>query len=134
MGTTATALSAAAASGPALREYRIAPGQSVACTAAPEDDYVVVRLALDAGPSDEVDVETEMTPRGAAPQESLLANVAIDRARGDVVYMFSADYVRGLPRSRWVMFARVRAGSGERRLGPYVMEHTPWDELPEGSA
>lgn len=120
----------AEALGATLRSYAIAPGGSVACTAAPEDDFVVVRLALDADDAERVDVETSVTLLDSgAHSERVIEDVAVDRSAREVVYLFSAEYVRGLPASQWVMQARVRGPGGERRVGPYTMNHTPWEAL-----
>jgi len=55
-----------------------------------------------------------------------IADVVVDAESGDVVYLFAGDYVRAIPRSQWVMHVRVHGPRGERTLGPYTMQHTPW--------
>lgn len=128
---SARAVEHAAGLGLSLRSYAIEPGQSVACTAGPDDDLIVVRLRVDAPDVESVDVETEITFIDAGRREArVLADVPLDRGTREVVYLFAGDYVRRLPRSAWVMQARVRAGGGERRIGPFTMQHTPWHELP----
>ncbi len=110
-----------------LRSYRIEPGAEVQCTAAPDDDLIVVRLALSAGEAQAVDLDTAVTFLDAGHSEQRkLADLVIDRESGELVYVFAGDYVRSIPRSRWVMHARLRAPEGERTLGPFTMVHTPW--------
>jgi hypothetical protein len=36
---------------------------------------------------------------------------------------------RSLPRSEWTLQLRAHGPRGERRIGPYTMLHTPWQEL-----
>lgn len=113
-----------------LRSYRIEAGSSVACTAAPDDDLVVVRLRLAAPDAERVDIETAVAFLDSGAREArVIEDVALDRQHGEVVYVFSGSFVRSLPRSSWVMQARVRTSEGEYRVGPYTMNHTPWDEL-----
>ncbi len=113
-----------------LRSYTIEAGASVACTAAPDDDLIVVRLRLSAPGAESVDIETAVTfPDSGTRDASVLTDVALDRQHGELVYAFSGNYVRSLPRSSWVMQARVRTATGEYRVGPYTMNHTPWGEL-----
>lgn len=111
-----------------VRRYVLAPGETVQCTAAPEDDFVLVELeagaALQGGA--QVEVLTEDLAAGGAERRLLLA--AIDRARGSILLLFPAHAVRAFPRSRWTMHVTFEADPSTR-LGAYVMEHTPWQEL-----
>jgi hypothetical protein len=117
-----------------VRSYHLAPGQQVACTAAPLDDFVVVRLALPREPSqsiDRIDLATEVTllPSGETRQQ-MAEDVAIDRSSGEIVLAFSGDLVRSFPRTRWTMTARLHGAASQRSLGPYTLDHTPWEQLP----
>lgn len=110
-----------------LRSYRIEPGAVVQCTAAPGDDLIVVRLSLSAHDAQAVDLDTAVTfLEGGQSEQRKLADLVIDRESGELVYLFAGDYVRSIPRSRWVMHARLQTPDGERTLGPFTMVHTPW--------
>jgi hypothetical protein len=115
-----------------LRVYELGPGERVACTAAPADDFVVLRLAVP-GLADEeaVDLEAESVDLTSGERSSqLMTDIAVDRSAGEIVYAHSAALVRTFPRSRWTMTARLRGPRGERKLVPYELDHTPWQELP----
>lgn len=120
----------AGAEGVSLRTYRLAPGETVLCTAAPEDDFVLVRLAMDIDPTESVTLVTDVLfhPTGQS-ERRIVEDVVVDRTAGEVLYFHSGDLVRQFPRSRWSMEAQVRGTSRTRTLGPYVLEHTPWEEL-----
>lgn len=115
--------------GLAVRRYRLAPGDTVPCTAAPDDDFVLVELAtgsaLPAGAA-VVDVLAEDLARGGSELRTL--HVGLDRERCAISLLFPAQAVRAYPRSRWTMHVRFERNP-EPRLGAYVLEHTPWDEL-----
>jgi hypothetical protein len=129
-GATVRLVERAEAIGVKLRSYRIEPGGSVDCTAAPGDDFVVVRLSIDAPEAISVDVDAEVTFQATRERTSrTFENVGIDREAGELVYLFPGSYVRSLPRSTWIMRARLVEPGGPREMGPYRMEHTPWEEL-----
>lgn len=130
---TSDVLRRAAERGLVLRSYRIVPGGEVQCTAGPEDDFIVVRLALapagarDGESAEEVDLETAVTFLDTGQTDhQVVRDIVVDRVSNEIIYLFAGDYVRGIPRSRWVIRARARGASGERILGPYAMDHTPW--------
>jgi hypothetical protein len=113
-----------------LRSYRLAPGESVACTAAPEDHFVVLRLGLDVDEDESVDVVADFTDLETGTRETRVnEDVVVDRGLREVVYLQPGAFVRSLPRSRWVVTARARGPEGERQLGPYTFDHTPWEQL-----
>jgi hypothetical protein len=60
-----------------------------------------------------------------------IEDVPLDRRHGEVVTIDSGDFVRSLPKSRWTVEARVHGPGGERRVGPYRLDHTPWEQLDE---
>jgi hypothetical protein len=128
---TAGLLDNARQRGVRLRSYRLAPGDTVACTAGPTDDFVVIRLAVDVVEGESVDVasEAQNVETGEAWSETA-EDVALDRRGSEIVYAFAGDRVRSLPRTRWTMRARVHGPRGDRQLGPYVLDHTPWEQLP----
>lgn len=104
-----------------LRDYRIAEGTTVACSAGPED-LVVVRLAASFPEVEELRLDGTFHDLERDETAPLPARaVVVDRELGEVVLVFPGEVVRAYPRSRWTM--RVH---GEREeLGPFVMDHTP---------
>lgn len=131
---TRALLERAAAGGIALRSYRLAPGATVACTAAPSDDFVVVRLVLpgiETWAVDRIDLLAEVFDLSSG-QRSTHETQAVDHdlATGEVIYAWSGDRVRAQPRAQWRMQARLRGPAGERLIGPFTLDHTPWEQLP----
>lgn len=113
-----------------VRSYQLQAGEQVACTAAPSDDFVAIRLGLDADPASSVDVEVEWVALDTREVESRrVSDVCYDRQAGEIVLLFAGDQVRQFPKSRWTMDAVVRSPSGSRRVGPYTLNHTPWEQL-----
>lgn len=116
-------LARAVRDGLAIRRYDIAPGESVACTIAPDDDLVAVCLAGSFPASaTRLEIETEDLHDGAISGQRAVPVAVGD---GQVVLLFTGDAVRAFPRSRWTMHLR----DGDERFGPFVMDHTPWDQL-----
>lgn len=121
----------ASAEGVRIRTYRLSPNEAVACTAAPEDDFVLIRLAIpDVSDAVSADLVSDVTNLDDGSMWSRQAeDLIVDRSSNEIVFLFSGDQIRSVPRSRWRMEARVRGGSGERTLGPYTLDHTPWERL-----
>lgn len=114
-----------------IRQYRVHAGQPVACTAAPADDFVAIRLQLGEHlrSADAVDVNVDWTDvNTGANTRRVVDEVAHDQTTGEVVLLFSGEQVRGFPKSRWVMDAIVHQSALAERLGPFTLEHTPWAE------
>lgn len=113
-----------------VRSYRLRPGEQVACTAAPDDDFLALHLAVNVGPEAAVDVAVEWTELESGVANSrYLADVAVDRVANEVVLLSAGRQIREVPKSRWHMQAIVRGASGEQRFGPYTLNHTPWEQL-----
>jgi hypothetical protein len=127
---TARLVDQAAASGFHLRRYRLGPNDQVACTAAPEDDFVVTWLELEVADDEKVDVVSEIIDvASGASQTRVAQDVAVDRRAGAVVMLSPGGVIRALPRSRWIVRARATGPRGERWIGPYTFDHTPYHEL-----
>lgn len=134
--------------GLALRRYVLAPGEAVPCTAAPGDDFVLVELLGRPGAGTgaaSVEVETRVFPSGATTRHTLLAS--LDPESRSILMLFPADAVRSFPRSRWTMWVSVQGAAsvhgaasvegsvnveGAPEPAPYVLDHTPWQELAGG--
>jgi hypothetical protein len=123
----------AEARGLRLRTYRLAPGESVACTAGPDDDFVVVRFGVEVEAGESVDLVAQVADLEAGGRDTRLTeDVPVDPATGEIVYLYPGEAIRALPRTLWSVTARVRGPEGERELGPYTLDHTPWEQLPDG--
>lgn len=130
--TTDALVSRAAREGLRLRTYRLAPGEEAPCTASPDDDYLVVRLAVPSALGEErVDVAREGVEVASGARHAWVAeDVLVDRAGDEVVLMFPAAAIRALPRSRWRFDLHARGPGAPRLVGRYGLDHTPWEELP----
>lgn len=132
-------LERAARDGLSVRDYRIARGATVACTAGPED-LVLVRLALDEATPEAAAGETERAAalRLAVRFEDLergevaelpVREVVADRGANEVMLVFPGERVRAYPRSRWTLRLRgeppAEPGGHGADLGSYVMDHSP---------
>jgi hypothetical protein len=119
-GMTVEAVESLAAQGLVLRTYEIAAGQTVPCSIDMED-LVVVRLEVDFGDVERVDVVMQGTFGGAPPALERYDDVLVDRGAGEVVLVYPGDRIRALPRSQF----RYTVSAGGRTLGEYGMDHTP---------
>ena len=99
-----------------MRTYRVAPGETVACTVGPDDDLVVTHLAAELAGVDLVDIS--LTGGGVAMH---LAGLPVEAGRGEVVFASAAAAIRQLPRC----VLQVRVSARDRVLGEYTLDHTP---------
>ena len=129
---TAGLLERAAADGLSLRQYSVRPGETVACTASPEDDFVVIHLAgsLSGHSSVSMRIETEDLEHGGR-QVRQLPVVPVDRERGELFLLFAGSLVRSYPRSRWTMQLGAAGQEPDASLGTFTLQHTPWQQLQE---
>ena len=126
---TATVVQQLIARGAQVRQYRLAPGDTVACTAAPDDAFVAVRLGGPLAGLDDVTLDVDF--HDLAPGERHVATVAdvpVDVSAQELVLLMPGDVVRAYPRSRWTMQARGHRGGDPVALGPYALDHTPWEQ------
>lgn len=108
--------------GSRVREYRLPPGGSVNCTAAPEDDFVVGRLEAPLAGVQRVDMLT------------LDAEGNTQRRQQDVPFVAASGGVviaPGIASLRTVAFSlRLRLVAvdehGDHPLGDYTFNHTPY--------
>lgn len=115
----------AARDGLSVREYRIPEGDTVACTAGPED-LVVVRLAAGFGGVANLRLDGTFLDLELQESSPLLArDVVVDGDLDEVVLVFPGEVVRTYPRSRWTLRLRGETTGGTAEIGPFVMDHTP---------
>jgi len=105
-----------------LREYPVAPGGSVNCTIARDDDYVISRLQ--APLADVRRVDLVLLGEEGEPHETL-EDVPFDPGAGEVLFCPSPAALKELPAyTDRVRLLAVEAG-GARTLGDYTFVHTP---------
>jgi anti-sigma factor RsiW len=109
--------------GKRIREYRVAPGGGVQCTVAPDDDVVLARLGADFAGVTRVDLLRVVDVAGT---EQRLADLPFDPAAGELIFSPPADMLRAMPASVERMRLVAVEPGGERLLGEYTFDHTPW--------
>jgi hypothetical protein len=118
---TPSLLAKAASEGLRIREYRLAPGERVSCTVAPEDDWLVSRLVARFEGVSRLDLVTEM--------EGVLArriqDVPFEPETGELIV------AQAMPALRLVQHALIRMrlmsqeAGGERLVAEYTFDHHP---------
>jgi len=103
-----------------MRTYRLAPGETVACTVGADDDLVVTHLVAELASVERVDVA--LTGGGIARH---MAGVPVEPGRGEVVFASAGDAIRRLPRCVLQVRVTTRDGARERVLGEYTLDHSP---------
>jgi len=104
-----------------VREYRLRPGTSVACTIAPDDDLVVSHLHAEFAGVERLDLIFEDPDSGA---QLRMKDLAFDRAADEIVLASNTRYLRELgTATRRVRLLAVQEG-GERELGTYTFNHS----------
>jgi hypothetical protein len=104
-----------------VREYSVAPGGSVRCTIAPDDDVVLSRLGADFRGVSRVDLLTSVDEG----PEHRLRDVPFDPHSNELLLVPAIEEVT---EGAYVMRMRLVAveASGERELGAYTFNHRPW--------
>jgi hypothetical protein len=130
-GLTVEMLESTEKHGMQIRTYALAPGESVACTVAPDDVFVAMRLRVPASevdslPAADLQIETTSLADGAMSAE-LRRDCTVDRTHGEVVVMLPGDMLRALPRSR--VLVTMRRPGQTSGMGEYLFDHTPWERL-----
>jgi len=105
-----------------IREYRVAPGGGVQCTVAPEDDVVLARLAVDLEGVTRVDLVTRV---GDDPEQRY-PDLPFDAAGGELIVAPPIDVIRARPAHVERMRLVAVEPQGERLLGEYTFNHSPW--------
>lgn len=105
-----------------IREYQVAPGRGVQCTVGPDDDVVLARLSADLRDVARLDLVSRIDD-GA---EYRLRDLPFDPAIGEVILAPSADVLRARPAQVERMRLLAVGPEGDRQLGEYTFNHTPW--------
>lgn len=112
-----------AARGTRVREYRVPRNGSVECSVAPDDELLVSRLQAPLAGVTRLDVVARSS---LFDGEQRRQDVPFDSASGEVVLAPKLADVRRLPANRLeIRLIAVEAG-GERLIGHYTLNHTPW--------
>lgn len=103
-----------------VRQYSLAPGDSVPCCVYPADDVIVTALRADLSGVEAVTLSVAVA--GDAPSERF-EDVPVSARDGEVLWATPAAAVRGLPSMRLEL---TLASAGETRtvLGTYVLDHS----------
>jgi hypothetical protein len=108
--------------GKRVRQYEFAPGQTVACTIAADDDLLLARLAADLSAATRVDISFSDLH---GVERHRMTDIPIRADAGLVIFHESAVFGKLAPTSS--MVARLLAidqEGDERLLGEYRFEHT----------
>lgn len=105
-----------------IREYRVAPGGGVQCTVGPEDDVVLARLAARFEGVTRVDLVSRVNDG----PEQRYADLPFDPASGELIVAPPTDVLRARPASVERMRLVSVEPQGERLLGEYTFDHSPW--------
>ena len=101
-----------------VREYRVPPGGSVACTIAPQDDVVVSRLSAALRGIERLDLIVH-----GPGVDVRLEDVPFSSEADEVLYSPGATYLRGLDTLTQRLELVAVAGAGERVVGEYTFNH-----------
>jgi hypothetical protein len=111
-------------SGLQVREYRVPLNGSVNCTVAPEDDFVVARLEAPLDEAERVDIlYVDSDGRPEMRQE----DVPFIAESGGVLFSTRIDALRALPATTLRLRLLDVDNNGERTLGEYTFNHTPYE-------
>jgi hypothetical protein len=105
-----------------VREYSLAPGGSVACTVAPDDDLVVSHLRADLAGVRQLDVEFE--DAGGVRRSR---HITFDATKGEVSLVAPTVLLKSMGKSTQVMRLLAVTLDAERVVGEYTFNHTPWE-------
>ena len=105
-----------------LREYRLAPGEQVACSVSYSDDLLVGRLRADLSESKRVDLVV-CNARGEEVER--WKDIPFHGAAGEVVFTERMETLRALPATTQRVKLVAVGDEGERLLGDYTFNHTP---------
>jgi hypothetical protein len=114
-------LSTAARGGLRTREYRLAPGDRVACTVTPEDDWLVGRLVGEFEGVSRLDVVIQ----AEGHPERRIEDVPVGAGTQELIMVQAMPAMRALGRSCMRMRVVSPEAGGDRLLGEYTFDHTP---------
>jgi hypothetical protein len=110
-----------------IREYSVFPSGSVNCTVAPDDDLLVSRLHAPLAGVERLDL---VLVDIISPGEQRLASIPFNPASQSVLLAPPLDEVRKRPAHTARMRLIAVSAAGDKVLGEYVFNHSPWRESP----
>jgi hypothetical protein len=108
-----------------IREYRLGPGERVACTIRIDDDAVVGRLQVALAGVERVDLLESVDRGDGRVQQLRFEDVPFDPHAGELLFLPSAVVLRTLPANTLRIRAVAVDGANARTLGEYTFAHTP---------
>jgi len=108
-----------------IREYRVAPGERVACTIRADDDAVVSRLQVPLAGVTRVDVLQTLDLGDGRVQQWRVEDVPFAPGGDEVLSLPSAASLRALPAHTFRVRLVAVDEAGDRPLGEYTFAHTP---------
>jgi hypothetical protein len=110
-----------AARGARVREYRLGPGDAVACGVAPGDDVLVTRLSVPLAGVTRLDAVVRSS---IDAEERRVADIPFDAARGQVLFVPRLAAVRRAPDHVFEVLLLAVDGDAERLVGRYTLDHS----------
>jgi anti-sigma factor RsiW len=111
-----------AARGAKVREYRLRPGDAVACSVAADDDVLVTRLDVPLAGVTRLDA---IVRSSLAAQDERIADIPFDAARGQVLMLPRMAEVRRAPAHTFEVALVAVDGEADRVVARYTFEHAP---------
>ena len=108
-----------------IREYRLAPGERVACTIRADDDAVVGRMQVPLAGVKRVDALQSLDLGDGRVQQWRVEDVPFDPNADEVLALPSAAALKKLPAHTFRVQLVAVDEAGERPLGEYTFAHTP---------
>jgi hypothetical protein len=105
-----------------IRTYRVPAGSGVHCTVGPEDDVVLARLEVDLRGVSRLDLVSRIDDG----PEQRLSDLPFDEAAGELILAAPTPILRERPRHVERLRLLALDPGGERLLGEYTFDHTPW--------
>jgi hypothetical protein len=126
LAVTETLLDQLAADGLRMRHYHLAPGGSVACTVAPDDDLLVAHVSGDFPEGKRLDVV--VYEHGKEILRTI--DAPVDRKAGKLVYTISGNLARTFPKMTHPVSVFAVEGDSSEELCSYTFNHSPWPSEP----
>jgi hypothetical protein len=121
-GATESMVARFATDGLHMRHYRAQPGERIACTVGADDDLLITYLRADLSNVERVD----MVLRSQGRLIERIEDAPVDATTGQVIYTLSGDVARTFPAMSIDVELISIDKNGERKLGTYRFEHTPF--------
>ncbi|MFN7939385.1 MAG: zf-HC2 domain-containing protein [Bryobacteraceae bacterium] len=104
-----------------VRQYAVAAGDSVQCTVAAEDDFLIGRMEADLRGLGRVDLSL-CDAQGA--EMARMEDIPFDGEAGSVLWQYSITRAKAAPSETLVARLVAVEGDGERVIGEYTFHHT----------